>query len=83
MLIRVIKPKLVLGRSVYQRGDIFECPVNEAMMMRALNMSQEAPAGAVATREPPIAPRGLRLKPGHVSYMPTRARKIAGAAAEA
>ncbi len=78
MLVKVVQQKLTLGRSVYQRGDIFECPPQEAQMMAAIGVGQLVlGATAVATREPPVAPRGFSMRKGPpVAYLPTRARRI-------
>ncbi len=78
MLIKVVNQKLTLGRSIYQRGDVFECPPQEAMMMAALGMGQVVTAStAKATRQPPQAPRGMSMKKGQTpSYLPLRARRV-------
>ncbi len=84
MLIKVLHQKLTLGRSVYARGDIFDCPPQEANMMAAIGVGALAPSTAVATREPPIAPRGFSMRKGAnvPSTIPTRARRIGAAAAQ-
>lgn len=78
MLIKILHQKLTLGRSVYQRGDIFECGEQEARMMDALRVGQIVPAGA-ATREPPLPPVGFSMRGPVVARLPTRARRIASA----
>jgi hypothetical protein len=80
MLVRVLKSKLTLGRSVYQRGDIFECPPQEALMMAAIGLTQNCPSAINPTRAPPLPPRGMSFVEGKaVSYLPTRARKLTSA----
>lgn len=76
MLIKVVQQRLTLGRSVYQRGDIFECPPQEAQMMAAIGVGALAPPSSKATREAPLAPRGFSMKGNVTSSIPTRARRI-------
>jgi len=75
MLIRILHQKLTLGRSVYQRGDVFECPPQEAQMMAAIGLCQPVVGAAKATREPPLPPRGFSTRGPQLSYIPTRARR--------
>lgn len=81
MLIKVTKQKLILGRSVYQRGDIFECPLQEARMMAAIGLVQTAPDGAHPTRVPPVPPAGVNFYGPSVSALPARARRFDAAQA--
>ncbi len=65
MLITVKKSKLVLGRTVYRAGDIFECRDMEAKMLVAGGMATKSPPGAKATKGSPTAPTtGMSAKPG-------------------
>jgi|KBSMisStandDraft_5_1062788.scaffolds.fasta_scaffold01989_14 hypothetical protein len=81
MLIKILQNRLTLGRTIYQRGDIFDCPPNEAQMMAAIGVGALAPATASATREPPLAPRGISMRGKVATSLPTRARRIGAVAA--
>ncbi len=65
MLITVKKSKLVLGRTVYAQGDIFECRDAEAKLLVAGGLAMKSPPGAKATKGSPTAPTtGMSKKPG-------------------
>lgn len=65
MLITVKKPKLVLGRTVYLRGDVFDCRDAEAKLFVASGLATKSPAGAKATKDAPTPPTtGMSIKPG-------------------
>lgn len=65
MLITVKNAKLVLGRTVYRKGDVFECRDAEANLLMAGRMVMKSPDGAKATKTPPTAPTtGMSRKPG-------------------
>ncbi len=65
MLVTVKKSKLVLGRTVYLKGDVFECRDAEAKILIATGMVAEAPVQAKATKAAPTPPTtGLSVKPG-------------------
>lgn len=65
MLITVKKSKLVLGRTVYHNGDVFECRDAEAKLLVASGMATKSPPGAKATKGEPTAPTtGMSMKPG-------------------
>lgn len=56
MLITVKRSKFVLGRTVYLKGDVFECRDAEANLLIAGGMATKSPPGAKATKGPPTAP---------------------------
>ncbi len=65
MLITVKKPKLVLGRTVYLKGDTFECRDAEAKLLVASGIATKADVSAKATKESPTPPTtGMSKKPG-------------------
>jgi hypothetical protein len=65
MLITVRQTKLVLGRTVYHRGDVFECRDAEAKLLIAGKMVTKSAEDAKATKGAPTAPTtGMSSKPG-------------------
>jgi hypothetical protein len=65
MLITVKNRKLVLGHTVYVRGDTFECRDAEAKLIVAGGMATKASSGAKATKASPKAPTtGVSKRPG-------------------
>jgi hypothetical protein len=49
-LVQVVKPKLVLGKSVYREGDIFDCRATEACALIQTGTLKAAPSGSKASR---------------------------------
>jgi hypothetical protein len=65
MLITVKRLKLVLGRTVYLRGDVFECRDAEARLLVASGMAVRSPDGTKVTKGSPTPPTtGMSVKPG-------------------
>jgi hypothetical protein len=53
-LVQVVKPKLVLGKSIYKAGDIFECRASaETRGLIQIGALKLAPSDSKATRLPP------------------------------
>jgi hypothetical protein len=53
MLVQVMKSKLVLGKSVYKKGDVFECRDAEAKMLIQVGMLKAAAPDAKVSKTPP------------------------------
>lgn len=64
MLITVKKSKLVLGRTVYLRGDVFECRDAEAKLLIAGGMVTASPDAKVSKASPTTPTTGMSVKPG-------------------
>jgi hypothetical protein len=68
-LVQVVKPKLVLGKSVYREGDIFDCRATEACALVQAGTLKAAPSGSKASRlqwppeKPPFVPRIKLVQP--------------------
>lgn len=56
MLVTVKQSKLVLGRTTYRKGDIFECRDAEARLLLASHIVAKAAQGAKANKGEPKAP---------------------------
>lgn len=64
MLITVIKNKLVLGHTVYVKGDVFECRDGEAKILIGGRLAVKSAVGAKATKGSPMAPKtGVSKQP--------------------
>ena len=71
MLITVKQSKLVLGRTVYRSGDVFECRDAEAKLLVAGGMATKSPPGAKATKGSPTPPTtGMSAKSGTLPASP-------------
>ena len=71
MLITVKQSKLVLGRTVYRSGDVFECRDAEAKLLVAGGMATKSPPGAKATKGSPTPPTtGMSAKAGTLPASP-------------
>jgi hypothetical protein len=62
MLVQVMKSKLVLGRSIYKKGDVFECRDAEAKALIQVGMVKAAAPDAKASKTAPQPPKtGISL----------------------
>jgi hypothetical protein len=65
MLVQVMKSKLVLGRSIYKQGDVFECRDAEAKALTQVGMVKPAAPDAKASKSQPQPPKtGVSLAKG-------------------
>lgn len=65
MLVQVQKSKLVLGKSVYKKGDVFDCRDAEAkMLIQVGTLKAAAPDAKVSKTPPQPAKIGISLAKG-------------------
>jgi hypothetical protein len=65
MLVQVMKSKLVLGKSIYKKGDVFECRDAEAKMLIVVGMLKAAAPDAKISKAPPQPQKiGISLAKG-------------------